>query len=91
MNMWIAVILAVLAIALAAFALFKIYGALPMSHITGLEALNTLVTAVNVKATTNAANIAAVNKQLGVVAVATENFTTLADAEVTPAFPITLS
>jgi hypothetical protein len=91
MNVWIAVILAVLAIALAAFALFKIYGAFPMSHVTGLEDLKTLVTSVNVKATNNAANIASINKQLGVVDDATTSFSAVAASAVTPAFPLTLS
>lgn len=91
MNVWFAVIIAIVAIALAAFALFKIYGTFPQSHIDGLDDIKATATAANTKAITNAANIKAINTQLGVVDTATSSFTAVSGAAVTPPFPIALT
>lgn len=87
---WIAVILAIVALALAVWCIVRLYTPIAQAQVTGLTDISNTSAAASALAITNAANIAAINDQLGEVADATTNFTSLAEAEVTPAFPLTL-
>lgn len=90
-STWIAIILAVLAIALAAFCIYKIYtGTFAQSQVEGLDEIADNASAAVVRSATNASNVALINQQLGNVDEATSGFTSLAGAEVTPSFPLQL-
>jgi len=90
-STWIAIFLAVLAIALAAFCLYKIYaGTFTQSQVEGLDAIKANASAAVVSSTANAANIDLINEQLGAVDDATSGFTSLSGSAVTPAFPLVL-
>lgn len=90
-STWVAIVLAILAIALAAFCIYKIYtGTFTQAQIEGLDAIKANASDAIVKSTANAANIDLINEQLGVVDEATSGFTSLAAAAVTPSFPLTL-
>jgi multisubunit Na+/H+ antiporter MnhF subunit len=90
-STWVAIVLAVLAIALAAFCIYRIYaGTFKQDQVEGLDAINANASSAIVKSTANAANISRINEQLGVVDEATSGFTSLAGAAVTPSFPLTL-
>jgi hypothetical protein len=88
---WIAIILAILAIALAAFCVYKIYtGTFAQSQVEGLDEISGQASAAAIKSTRNEANITLINEGLGEVYEATSGFTSLASPEVEPAFPLAL-
>lgn len=90
MNTWIAVILAIVAILIAAYCMYKLNGKFKMSQVDGLEDLKLSVVANGARSAANATNIAAINTQLGVVQTETSDFTSTAATEVEPAFPLVL-
>lgn len=90
MNTWIAVILAIVAIALATYAIYKLFGQFTISQVEGLEDIKASALAAEVQSSVNKGNINLINAQLGKVQVATTGFTSTAVAVVTPAFPIVL-
>jgi hypothetical protein len=91
-STWIAIILAVLAIALAAFCIYKICtGSFDKSQIAGLDEIEGTASAALIKSKSNAANISLINDQLGAIDEATSGYTSLADSAVQPAFPLALS
>jgi hypothetical protein len=88
---WIAIVLAVLAIALAAFCIYKIYtGTFKQSQVEGVDEIANNASVALVKSTANDANIRSINRQLGVIDEATSGYTSLASSAVEPAFPLTL-
>jgi multisubunit Na+/H+ antiporter MnhF subunit len=90
-SAWISIILAVLAIALAAFCIYKIYtGTFPQDRVEGLDAIKADASNAVVRSAANSSNIALINQQLGVVSEATDNFTAVANDPVEPPFPLSL-
>jgi hypothetical protein len=90
-SKWIAIILAVLAIALAAFCIYKIYtGTFAQSQVEGLDEVANNASVALVKSTANASNINLINEQLGAIDEATSGYTSLASSAVEPSFPLVL-
>jgi uncharacterized protein YpmB len=90
-STWIAIILAVLAIALAAFCIYKMYtGTFKQSQVEGLDTIAESASTAIVKSSSNATHIRLINEQLGKVDEATSSFTSFADTEVTR-FPLALN
>jgi hypothetical protein len=91
-STWISIVLAVLAIALAAFCLYKIYtGTFSQAQIEGIETIKADASNALVRSAANKANIDLINGQLGVISETTDGFSAVAADPIDPSFPLPLS
>jgi hypothetical protein len=91
-STWISIVLAVLAIALAAFCLYKIYtGTFSQAQIEGIETIKADASNALVRSAANKANIDLINGQLGVISETTDGFSATASDPIEPSFPLPLS
>jgi uncharacterized protein YpmB len=90
-STWIAIVLAILAIALAAFCLYKIYkGTFTQDQIEGIDTIKSDASNACVRSAANAANIDLINGQLGVISQETDGFSAVANDPIDPSFPLPL-